>query len=60
MDDEELRPKFAEWPPKSLDHLSVEALEDYGKALQAEMERVRRVIESRSKHRAVADAIFKS
>ncbi len=49
MDDEELKPKPAEWPPKSLDHLS----------LQAELARVRRIAESRTKQRNAADAIFK-
>lgn len=59
MDDEELKPKLAEWPPKSLDHLSLEALEAYALALQAELARVKRIAESRAKQRNAADAIFK-
>jgi uncharacterized small protein (DUF1192 family) len=60
MDEEELKPKLPGWPPKSLDHMSVEALEHYGKALQAELERVRTTVQSRLKQRAAADAFFKS
>ena len=59
MDDEEPKPRLAEWPPKSLDHMSVEALEAYGRALQAELARVKRAVESRTKQRAAADSIFK-
>lgn len=59
MDDEELKPKLQDWPPKSLDHLSVDALEAYARALQAELARVKRTAESRTKQRTAADAIFK-
>ena len=59
MDEEEFKPRLQEWPPKSLDHLSVEALEAYTTALQAELRRVRGAIEARSKQKAAADAIFK-
>ncbi|MGD9538094.1 MAG: DUF1192 domain-containing protein [Alphaproteobacteria bacterium] len=59
MDDEEFKPRLQEWPPKSLDHLSIGALEAYAKALRAEFERVRGTIEARSKQRSAADAIFK-
>jgi uncharacterized small protein (DUF1192 family) len=59
MDDEELTPKVAEWPPKTLEHMSLDALEAYGRALQAELARVKRIVESRTKERAAADAIFK-
>jgi uncharacterized small protein (DUF1192 family) len=60
MDEEELKPILPEWPPKSLDHMSVEALEQYGKALQAELERVRATVQARLKQRTAADAFFKS
>ncbi len=59
MDDDELKPKLQEWPPKTLDHLSLEALEAYAQALQAELARVKRIVESRGKQRAAADAFFK-
>ena len=60
MDEEALQPRLADWPPKSLDHMSVEALESYRLALQVELERVRGAIESRLKQKAAANAIFKS
>ncbi len=59
MDEEEPKPRFPDWPPKTLDHLSLDALEAYGQALQVELARVKRTIESRAKQRNAADSIFK-
>lgn len=59
MDDDEPKPRLVDWPPPSLDHMSVDALEAYHRALQAELVRVKRTLESRGKQRAAADAIFK-
>jgi uncharacterized small protein (DUF1192 family) len=59
MDEDEPKPKLHEWPPKTVDHLSVEALEAYGQALEAELARVRKTLDARGKHRAAADAMFK-
>ena len=59
MDDDELKPKMQEWPTKSLEHMSLEALESYGQALQAELVRVKQTTESRTKQRAAADSVFK-
>lgn len=59
MDEEETRPKLTDWPPKSIEHLSVEALEAYRQALDAEIRRVERTIEARNRHRNAANALFK-
>ena len=59
MDEDEPKPKQQEWPPKTIDHLSVEALEAYDRALEAELARVRKTLDTRGKQRAAADAMFK-
>ncbi|MSO73607.1 MAG: DUF1192 domain-containing protein [Alphaproteobacteria bacterium] len=59
MDEEEPKQRLQEWPPKSLEHMSLDALEAYAKALQTELGRVKQTVESRSKQRAAADSIFK-
>ena len=41
-DDESLKPKFAEWPPKELDSLSVDALSAYRDQLEAELDLTRK------------------
>ena len=59
MDDDEARPPLPDWPPKSIDHLSVEALQAYRRALDAEIARVERTLDARQRHRSTADALFK-
>jgi uncharacterized small protein (DUF1192 family) len=60
MDDIEIViPKPADWAPRDLDNLSVEALGEYVEDLTRELERVRAEIGKREVVRNQADAIFK-
>lgn len=59
MDDDEARPPLPDWPPKSIDHLSVEALQAYRRALDGEIARVERTLDARQRQRSAADALFK-
>ncbi len=58
-DDESLKPKFAEWPPKELDSMSVDALSAYRAQLEAELERVRQTIDTKRAYLGSADTFFK-
>ena len=51
-------PKPAEWAPRELDNLSVEALQKYIEDLERELERVKSEIATRGVVRSEADAIF--
>ena len=60
MDDIEIViPKPAEWAPRELDNLSLEALKEYVEDLQLELARVKSEISNRNVVRNEADAIFK-
>ena len=60
MDDIEIViPKPAEWAPRELDNLSVEALKEYVEDLQRELQRVKSEIDNRGVVRSEADAVFK-
>ena len=60
MDDIEIViPKPAEWAPRELDNLSLEALKEYVEDLQRELARVKSEIGNRGVVRSEADAIFK-
>ena len=60
MDDIEIViPKPADWAPRFLDNLSVEALKIYVEDLERELERVKSEIGNRGVVRSEADAVFK-
>lgn len=60
MDDIEIViPKAADWAPRVLDNLSVEALNRYVEDLERELERVKVEIDNRDVVRSEADAMFK-
>ncbi len=60
MDDIEIViPKAAEWAPRELDNMSVEALNEYVEDLQRELARVQSEIGNRQVVRSEADAVFK-
>ena len=60
MDDIEIViPKPADWAPRILDNLSVEALKIYVEDLGRELERVKSEIGNRGMVRSEADAVFK-
>ncbi len=60
MDDVEIViPKAADWAPRELDTMSVEALKAYVEDLQHELVRVQSEIENRQVVRGEADAMFK-
>ena len=60
MDDIEIViPKPADWAPRILDNLSVEALKIYVEDLERELERVKSEIGNRGMVRSEADAVFK-
>ena len=60
MDPEELEPRKAIAKPVDLDNLGVEELRDYLADLEAEAERVRAKIASKTDYRGTADSFFKS
>lgn len=60
MDPEELEPRKAIAKPVDLDSLGVEELRDYLAELEAEAERVRAKIASKSDYRGTAEAFFKT
>ena len=59
MDDDDLVPRRAKPAPRDLEPLSVEALEDYIRELEAEIARVRAEIEAKKRHRDGAEALFR-
>ena len=60
MDDIEIViPKPADWAPRILDNLSVEALKIYVEDLERELERVKSEIGNRGVVRSEANAVFK-
>ena len=59
MDPEDLEPRTKKPPPKNLDIMSIKALGEYIEELEAEIARVRGVIEQKQKAQAAADSFFK-
>lgn len=60
MDFDDLEPRQKPKAPKPLDRHSVEELNDYIAALEAEIERARAEIAKKQGHRSTAEAFFKS
>lgn len=60
MDAEDLEPRKAIAKPVDLDALGVEELREYLAELEAEAERVKEKIASKSDYRGAADSFFKS
>ena len=60
MEESELEPLTKKSKPKDLDIMSIEALEEYIAALEAEIDRARAAIAAKSDHRDAADAFFKT
>lgn len=58
--DDETDPKTKKQKPRALDALSVPELKDYIAQLKAEITRVEADILRKEKHKAAADALFKS
>jgi uncharacterized small protein (DUF1192 family) len=58
--DDETDPKTKKQKPRLLDNLSVPELRDYIQQLKNEILRVEADIQKKEKHKAAADALFKS
>ena len=58
--DDDLDPKKAKLEKPNLDVMSIEELHDYVAEMEAEIERVRAMIEAKTTHRGAADAFFKN
>ena len=58
MDEEETKPKARYQLGMNLEPMSVEALQEYLQAMEAEAERVRAEVAARGEHRAAAEALF--
>jgi uncharacterized small protein (DUF1192 family) len=56
---DDLEPQKQTKKPKPLDDMSVDELEDYVAALQAEIVRVEAAIKAKQAHMAAMDALFK-
>jgi uncharacterized small protein (DUF1192 family) len=59
MDPEDLEPRNRKPPPKNLQLMDIEELEDYIAGMRAEIERAEAMIRSKKAVRAGADALFK-
>jgi uncharacterized small protein (DUF1192 family) len=59
MEPEDLEPKKQKPPPRNLDEMSIEALNEYIAELEAEIERVRESIAAKEKARAGAEQVFR-
>ena len=60
MDEEDFLPRQTKPEQKLLDPMSIAELNDYIAELEAEIERVRRDIAAKEKHRAGVEGLFKS
>lgn len=60
MDPQDLEPRTVKPKPKDLDLLGVEELKDYLAELEAEAERVRAKIASKTDYKSAAASLFKS
>ncbi len=58
MEDEDVKKKISEWPPKNLEDMSVEMLKDYAVALDGERSRVQQLIDKKEKYLNEADTLF--
>jgi uncharacterized small protein (DUF1192 family) len=58
--DDDTDPKTKKQKPRPLDNLSVPELRDYIQQLKTEIARVETDIQKKEKHKAAADALFKS
>jgi uncharacterized small protein (DUF1192 family) len=58
--DDDSDPKTKKQQPRALDKLSVPELREYIQQLQGEIARVEADIQKKEKHKAAADALFKS
>lgn len=58
--DDDTDPKTKKPKPRSLDNMSVPDLRDYIEQLKAEIVRVEAEAHKKEKHKAAADALFKS
>jgi len=58
--DDDTDPKTKKPKPRSLDNLSVPELRDYIAQMKTEIARVEADIQKKEKHKAAADALFKS
>jgi uncharacterized small protein (DUF1192 family) len=58
--DDETDPKTKKQKPRQLDNLSVPELKDYILQMKGEIVRVEAEIQKKEKHKAAADALFKS
>ncbi len=59
MDPEDLEPRNRKPPPKNLQLMDIEELEDYIAGMKAEIQRAEAMIKSKQAVRAGADARFK-
>ena len=58
--DDDTDPKTKKQKPRSLDNLSVPELREYIRQLKEEIVRVEAEVQKKEKHKAAADALFKS
>jgi uncharacterized small protein (DUF1192 family) len=58
--DDETDPKTKKQKPRQLDNLSVPELKEYVLQMKGEIVRVEAEIQKKEKHKAAADALFKS
>lgn len=58
--DDDTDPKTKKQQPRALDKLSVPELKDYVQQMKGEITRVEAEILKKEKHKAAADALFKS
>jgi uncharacterized small protein (DUF1192 family) len=59
MDPEDLEPRNRKPPPRNLQAMDIEELEDYIAGMKAEIERAEAMIRAKKAVRAGADALFK-
>ena len=59
MEEQDLEPRTQRPKPKDLDVMSIEGLHEYIAELEAEIERVRGVIDAKQSWRGEADSFFK-
>jgi uncharacterized small protein (DUF1192 family) len=59
IDEQDLEPRTKRQKPKDLDVMSVDALKEYIVGLEAEIERARAAIASKTSHKAAAEFFFK-
>ncbi len=57
-DDDNIKPRTSEWPPKELDNMSFEALEEYARILEGEIARVKKRVEAKRDQQSQADSLF--